>query len=70
MRVQFFKLNPSVRVSNRDSEPLGSSYKLEPTEALYLPKLLQKILPIFLSIYNEKMDRVRLLSQKSAVQGV
>ena len=42
MRVQFFKLNPSVRVNNGDSEPLGSSYKLEPTEALYLAKLLQK----------------------------
>jgi hypothetical protein len=29
---QFCKLNPSVRASNRDSEPLRSSYKLEPTE--------------------------------------
>jgi hypothetical protein len=43
MRVQFCKLNPSVRVSNRDSEPLGSNYKREPTEALYLAKLLQNI---------------------------
>ena len=37
MRVQFCKLNPSVRVSNRDSEPLGSSYELEPTEAFEVP---------------------------------
>ena len=75
MRVQFCKLNPSVRMSNRDSEPLGSSYKLEPTEKTsqpegcgHLPKWEFRNLGLRLAIFLALQQRIVYSGVKSSCE--